>query len=1143
MFEALESRQLMSYSAGDLDPTFGVGGKVSTDIGGPSKSVATSVVVQADGKLVVAGTRDYRYVVTRYNGNGTLDNSFGAGGTATVGLAGIGDPSVVVDSAGRIVVAGTEQTGGNIDMAVSRLNTNGTVDTTFGGGDGTALIDYGGTEIGSDVAIDASNRIVVAGIAYNNFAVARLNEDGTLDSSFAGAGRTGVDFGTEFDRAYSVAIDQDGRIVITGVTGNELAVACLDTGGIPDANFSGDGLASFDFGASWDSGDSVAIDSSNRIVIGGMMQNEFSVIRVGTDGTLDSSFSGDGRASVSFTPDFSGNLVPRASIAIGPSGRISLTGNSATEYYAADFIAARFNSDGSPDSTFNFGGTTTTDFNGEFDSSYAVAVDSSGRTIVVGSTSSSFSEMRDSRIAIARFDARGDLDHLFINGGKTTTVLAGPSNDEGQATLIQSDGKILVAGNRTSGNTTLDLAITRYNTDGSLDATFGVGGKATFGFTQGYNASMALDLSGRILIEYSASDGGGGLNFAVTRLNTNGSVDTTFGTNGTVTIDFGAYDGSNAVAVDRNGRIVIAGDSIVGQAHNFAVARLNSNGTLDTSFSDDGKATLSLGQWNAGASALAIDSQNRIVLAGTSDGDFAVVRYNTNGTLDNSFSGDGINLIDFGNNGDQATAVAIYGNDRIVISGGAVTSVYEYELARLNADGSLDTGFSGDGKLTGTGLGLLPGRSVAVDSVGRIAMAGSFGNYSMAALRFTADGNLDNSFSGDGIAAVDFGSFFSVGSFVAFDSQDRVVVGGYSSGNDRDFALARLRGDASRITVTPSTTLTTTEAGAAESFSVVLNTQPTSNVTVAMSTSDATEGVINKSSLVFTPANWKTPQTVTITGQDDTIYDGNIAYTIVTSAATSADADYSGTNAADVSVTNTDNETKPVLAPDPTDPTKTALVVNGTSANDIVSVVASGSQYQVIIKQGSTTIFNQKFNKPTGRLIVNALEGNDLIVIDPAISSSQLLYAGAGNDIVYTSNGAAVVLGGDGNDAMYAGNSRDILIGGLGTDVLLGADGDDILIGGTTTFDAFNTANQIGLSKILAEWTSNADYTTRVNRLGGASGGVNGSYFLKAGTTLNDDNAKDSLLGGDGQDWFFAKSTGASADVTDKKSNETAMTL
>ena len=130
----------------------------------------------------------------------------------------------------------------------------------------------------------------------------------------------------------------------------------------------------------------------------------------------------------------------------------------------------------------------------------------------------------------------------------------------------------------------------------------------------------------------------------------------------------------------------------------------------------------------------------------------------------------------------------------------------------------------------------------------------------------------------------------------------------YSGFNANDVAVTNTDNDASGITVTPTSGLTTTEALGTATFTVVLTSQPTADVTIALSSSDATEGGVAPASLTFTSANWNTAQTVTVTGVNDDLDDGDVAYTIVTAAATSADAKYNGINAADVSVTNTDND-------------------------------------------------------------------------------------------------------------------------------------------------------------------------------------------------------------------------------------------
>src|SRR5438309_6172007 len=127
--------------------------------------------------------------------------------------------------------------------------------------------------------------------------------------------------------------------------------------------------------------------------------------------------------------------------------------------------------------------------------------------------------------------------------------------------------------------------------------------------------------------------------------------------------------------------------------------------------------------------------------------------------------------------------------------------------------------------------------------------------------------------------------------------------------NPADVAVTNTDNDTAGISVIPTSGLTTTEGGGTATFTIALGTQPTANVTIGLSSSDLTEGTVAPASLTFTPANWNTAQTVTVTGVDDFVVDGNVAYTIVTAAATSTDGIYGGMNAADVAVTNTDNDT------------------------------------------------------------------------------------------------------------------------------------------------------------------------------------------------------------------------------------------
>ena len=131
----------------------------------------------------------------------------------------------------------------------------------------------------------------------------------------------------------------------------------------------------------------------------------------------------------------------------------------------------------------------------------------------------------------------------------------------------------------------------------------------------------------------------------------------------------------------------------------------------------------------------------------------------------------------------------------------------------------------------------------------------------------------------------------------------------YNSINAADVSVTNQDNDVAGITVSPTIGLTTTEAGGTATFTVVLTSQPTANVTIGLSSSDTTEGTVSPASLTFTSVNWNTPQTVTVTGVDDPVADGNIAYTVITAQATSTDTIYASMNPADVSVTNQDNDT------------------------------------------------------------------------------------------------------------------------------------------------------------------------------------------------------------------------------------------
>ncbi|MEJ5362064.1 MAG: delta-60 repeat domain-containing protein [Spirochaetota bacterium] len=394
----------------------------------------------------------------------------------------------------------------------------------------------------------------------------------------------------------------------------------------------------------------------------------------------------------------------------------------------------------------------------------------------------------------------GSLDTSFGNGGIVTTPI-GTGDDSTYAIAIQSDGKIVVAGfaNLSSNN---DFALARYNYDGSLDTNFGTGGKVTTNFSSNadFGQAIAIDTYGRIVVAgyCNSSD----LDFALARYYSNGSLDSSFGTNGIVKTNFGSGgDTARAVVIDAYGRIVAAGDAFMGSNNDFAFARYYSNGSLDIGFGNNGKLTTTIGSGHDSARAIAIDSNGRIVVAGYANNgtnyDFALARYYSNGSLDSTFGNGGKIMTPIGSSDDYAYAIAIDSYDRIVVAGYAKIGSYsDFALARYYPDGGLDTSFGTDGKVT-TPIGSSDDTAYAIgiDANGRIVVAGyvyNGSNYDFALARYNPDGTLDTTFGNGGIVTTDFGVGDDQAFCLAIDANGKIVVAGKArNGSNMDFALAR----------------------------------------------------------------------------------------------------------------------------------------------------------------------------------------------------------------------------------------------------------------------------------------------------------------------------------------------------------------
>jgi uncharacterized delta-60 repeat protein len=420
-----------------------------------------------------------------------------------------------------------------------------------------------------------------------------------------------------------------------------------------------------------------------RTATGTTADSFLGVIPTPVAGGLDACFGAGGKRTTVFG---SSNDTANA-VAIQSDGKIVAAGYSQTGSNL-NFALARYNTNGNLDTSFDTDGKVTTTTGSSADAN-AVAIQSDGKIVLAGGIYNG----PNLDFMLARYNPNGSLDTSFDTDGKVITTI-GSGEDFARAVAIQSDGKIVVAGTSDNGSAN-DFVLARYNTNGSLDTSFGIGGKVVTSTYPGHNSiatSMAIQADGKIVVAgYDAPTNSSTSDMSVVRYNTNGTYDTGFDIDGIARVGFVGLssDYARAVKVQADGKIVLAGSSDANGTIDFVLARLNTNGSLDTSFDTDGKVTTAIGSGDDFANAVAIQSDGKIVAAGRSyngsNEDVALVRYNTNGSLDTSFDTDGKVTTVIGSGDDVATAVAIQSDGKIVVSGRSNPfSTYDFALARYN---------------------------------------------------------------------------------------------------------------------------------------------------------------------------------------------------------------------------------------------------------------------------------------------------------------------------------------------------------------------------------------------------------------------------------------------------------------------------
>jgi len=743
-------------AGGDLDPGFGTGGMVRQAMPGCCDGL-TDVKILPSGKILVVGGAN---ALGRYNADGTLDTTFGIDPTynesPTAGLvtthvgAATGLRVLEFQSDGKIIAAGSMRATATseVDSVVVRYNVDGTLDTSFGDGGHTILALAGDDRI-FGLAVQADDRIVAVGRSlrspsHQDAFVARFDADGDLDTSFSGTpayDETGPADGVwvydrlgdavNFQAFEHVAVQDDGQILAFGFVsdcGSCHVVVRLDADGATPGHLDATFVDDYDDtpGITWPNGmvgsrlillstnglDMLVLSTGKILVLGSGNGLYYPLARFDSDGGTDTTFDlpgdeigpGAGRVNASFVY---ANSV--RALAVDMHGEVYLAGSGAINGEPR-MLVNRFSCDGSVSEFFGGQPTFSFDVPGGTESVNDMAIQPDGRIVLVGQHRPDGSS--DHVMVVARFDPGVFPKHLDATYGtsgwvKTDVINA---NDVARAVAIQPDGKAVVVG-YTGGGASSRIVVARYTTAGVLDVAFAAGG------TDG-DGIATFDLAG---------EGAQGID----------------------------------VAVLPDGKFLVAGYGQVDGESDVAVLRLNSYGTLDTSFDADGMVTHDLGGPDEIVAGMAVGSDGAIVLVGTITPDLSQTVLNARDLL----------------------------------------------VVRLNAVGSLDSGFDDDGWLRqdvvdsddGSGIALMPDGRIVVSARTTVTAAhGGTAAQDFAVYRYLTDGSLDTSFGGDGLATADFLGFGDGAWAVALQTDGRVLVGGetFSAASPMHrSAIARFQGD------------------------------------------------------------------------------------------------------------------------------------------------------------------------------------------------------------------------------------------------------------------------------------------------------------------------------------------------------------
>lgn len=700
----LAESNLQAASDGALDPTFNV--SLTEGYGD-----VFAMTKQADGKILIGGvfseiSGTLRNNLARLNADGTLDESFKVG----AGISGGGVYTIVIQPDGKILIGGFFAVYNNTPATrIIRLNADGSVDASFDAGQG-----FNATV--RAIAVQPDGKIWVGGFftTYNGVdskRLIRLNADGSIDTAFGGVNNPN-------GAVTSITIQTDSKILIGGqftrfnnIQSGRVGVMRLNPDTSVDSSFS-----SFNNGGL--RVNTIAVQSDGKILLGGAFtiystKNSCGIVRINNDGTLDTAFPCPLFEVYSILPLSDGKILAIASES--GVGKV-----------------LRFNADGTVDNTFAAPVSSYSNY------IYSIAALPNNQFLIGGSFKT-FNNTSQRRLARINGDGTVDSDYSTM-AGATGTVYD---------LAVQSDGKIIVAGDFEFVNGAPAGNIVRLNADGTTDATFNVGSNSNIPIS-----AIALEQDERILVAGLFSSFNNQPSPGLVRLNTDGTLNNSFNN-----LSFPDYS-HLGMLVQPDGKILLAGLYKV-QNNYTPVVRLNYDGSLDSSFN--------VPRFNSEGNALALQSDAKILVGG---GFSAIARYNPDATHDTNF---GTTV------GRSVFDIKIQSDGKILISGSflSVNNTQQNRIARLNANGSIDSMFSSGSGANSTVM------TMFVQPDDKIYIGGYFSSYNDTAryglARLNQDGTLDTAFdTGSGannavrkIVGQTDGKILIGGAFSMFDSVPR----------------------------------------------------------------------------------------------------------------------------------------------------------------------------------------------------------------------------------------------------------------------------------------------------------------------------------------------------------------------------------